>query len=153
MIPAVGVALGSSFVFARFRFVDGAVRVDSSAASRPRRVFRRARVDLRTPPVSSAVSVSAAVETAGVAGSGFTARASAMGEARDWLRVLSRSAGCERGALSRFDVLARVLVRLGLASFSWVPDTSGGRDGARSLIGLISSGPGGVGDGWGLNAL
>lgn len=72
MTAAVGVMLVSSFVFARFRFIVGVGRVDSSAASRLRRVFRRARVDLRTAPVSSAVSVSAAVETAGVAGSGFT---------------------------------------------------------------------------------
>lgn len=132
---------GEPCVLVRLRL--GAVREVSSAISRPRMVSRRRRVERR---VSSTVVErrEGVSEAAGVAGSGLMA---SLREARDWERVRVLDVVLSlRGwdfVPVRLEDLERVFV---LVVCSWVEDLSGGKEGARSLIGLISSGPGRFGE-------
>ena len=124
---------GEACVLVRLRLAGTEVE---AAISRERRVSRRRRVERR---VSSAVVVErreGASDMAGVAGSGF------MGEMVGDI-VLPRRA-CDLVPL-RLEDVERGLAVLVKMSWSWVDGASGG-EAARSLMGLISSGPGRVGE-------
>jgi len=133
-------ALGEPCVLARLRLVVGAARevFCSSASSRPRAVSRRRRVDLRGSSWREGAS-----EAAGVtAGSGLMG---SVGQAREGERVRRAEVVLPlRGA--RFEDFGGGLVLVMDRSAGWLAGMSGGIEGARSLMGLISSGPGRVGE-------
>jgi len=135
-------ALGEPCVLVRFRLVVmGAGRVGfcSSASSRPRAVSRRRRVDLRGSSGREGASEGAGVS----AGSGLMG---SVGEAREGERVRRADAVLPLRSV-RFEGFGGGLVLIVDWSAGWLARMFGGAEGARSLMGLISSGPGRVGEG------
>ncbi len=134
-------ALGDPCVLVRLRLVVGAGRVGfcSSASSRPRAVSRRRRVDFRGSSGREGASEGAGVS----AGSGLMG---SVGEAREGERV-RRAEVVLPLRRARFEDFGGGLVLVVDRSAGWLAGTFGGAEGARSLMGLISSGPGRVGEG------
>lgn len=133
--------VGALGVLVRLRLAVGVGRVGfcSAARERPRAVSRRRRVDLRGSSGREGASEGAGVTV----GSGLMG---SMGEAREGERVRMADLVLPLRR-ARFEDVGGGLVLVVDGPAGWLAEMSGGTEGARSLIGLISSGRGRVGEG------